>query len=982
MNVPRILSTALCLTAFAPVARAQTMQAFSPPWDDRSATITSLASWTPAPAGAKGWVTVDANGRFSSNGARLRFLGVNCVAGAAFPDKTMADAVAARLRKFGVNAVRLHHLDASWMAGEESACLVSYTANSWGGATKADPSKLRTKALDRLQYFISRLAAQGLYVDLNLLAGRQYFASDGLPAEVETMDWGDQHVLGFFDAKALALQQQFAKQLLTAPDPYSKVPLAQNPAVAFVEINNEMGFVEKWLDGGLEALPSGYQTGLRTSWNAWLKKRYASSSAVQTAWGAMNQALGPNLLKNADFANGTTGWNVEENASAVRTYAVTKDYTGGKPSLKVVVATPGTAGWAVQVNQTGLSLTKNQLYTVSFWAKASIAMPLDAALGYAGPTSYDTVQSLASVTLGTAWKRYTATFIAPVTAGGLRLNLGGFGMTKGTVWFAAATFQTGGALGTFASGVSLEKGNIPIVGRAGGSLPGQRRDWVRYLVDTEAAYWKTMRDYVKTTLGYKGLVFGTIVSTSSPNLQAALDVVDTHAYWQHPQFPGTAWDPNNWTIENVSMVNALDNTLTGLAVQRVKGKPHMVTEYQHASPNQYGAEAPLLLAAYAGLQDWDGLWFFDYGAGSADWNRGYVSDFFGQDTHPAKMANLLLAAALFRRGDVSAAKSEFSLRLRPDDEIASIAERGTAWSIVDGGTLGYPARLTLQKRFNLAVGANATGQTTLPAAPTAAKLGADTQQLTWDTSVAGKGYVTIDTPKTKAVVGFVKARAFAFGQGVVFKPGKTGNDWCTAGLTLFTGSGFLAPAGSRGVLVVTGNTANTGWKWTDATKSSLGTNWGGAPTLVEVVPLTVTLPAAASGVSVWALDAKGARKTAVAVKALTDGRCQFAAGSSGATLWYEIVVAKGAALRAPAITAAPKSAKVAKGGKVTFSVVATGTAPLSYQWYKDGKAIAGATAAKQTIATVTVASAGGYTVKVTNSVGSATSAAATLTVGP
>ena len=44
-----------------------------------------------------------------------------------------------------------------------------------------------------------------------------------------------------------------------------------------------------------------------------------------------------------------------------------------------------------------------------------------------------------------------------------------------------------------------------------------------------------------------------------------------------------------------------DNTLAGLARQRIKGKPFTVTEYQHPSPNYYGAEGPLLLAAYGAL---------------------------------------------------------------------------------------------------------------------------------------------------------------------------------------------------------------------------------------------------------------------------------------------------------------------------------------------------------------------------------------------
>jgi hypothetical protein len=62
-------------------------------------------------------------------------------------------------------------------------------------------------------------------------------------------------------------------------------------------------------------------------------------------------------------------------------------------------------------------------------------------------------------------------------------------------------------------------------------------------------------------------------------------------------------------------------------------------------------------------------------------------------------------------------------------------------------------------------------------------------------------------------------------------------------------------------------------------------------------------------------------------------------------------------------------------------VVATGTAPLSYQWSKNGVAIGGATGASYTTpATVSGDNGATFAVKVTNAIGSQTSSNATLTV--
>jgi hypothetical protein len=87
-----------------------------------------------------------------------------------------------------------------------------------------------------------------------------------------------------------------------------------------------------------------------------------------------------------------------------------------------------------------------------------------------------------------------------------------------------------------------------------------------------------------------------------------------------------------------------------------------------------------------------------------------------------------------------------------------------------------------------------------------------------------------------------------------------------------------------------------------------------------------------------------------------------------------------AAVTAPTITTQPSATRVAAGTAASFTVAASGTAPLTYVWRKDGTAIAGATSATYTIASVATGDDGSYTVVVTNSAGSATSNAATLTV--
>ena len=86
------------------------------------------------------------------------------------------------------------------------------------------------------------------------------------------------------------------------------------------------------------------------------------------------------------------------------------------------------------------------------------------------------------------------------------------------------------------------------------------------------------------------------------------------------------------------------------------------------------------------------------------------------------------------------------------------------------------------------------------------------------------------------------------------------------------------------------------------------------------------------------------------------------------------------ASQAPSIAVHPQSQTISAGSPVTFSVSANGTAPLSYQWQRGGVNIAGATAASYTFTTQLSDNGAQFRCVVSNSFGSATSNAATLTV--
>ena len=103
--------------------------------------------------------------------------------------------------------------------------------------------------------------------------------------------------------------------------------------------------------------------------------------------------------------------------------------------------------------------------------------------------------------------------------------------------------------------------------------------------------------------------------------------------------------------------------------------------------------------------------------------------------------------------------------------------------------------------------------------------------------------------------------------------------------------------------------------------------------------------------------------------------------SAGSVTSNAVTLMVNAAAAAPSITTQPVNQTVTVGQTATFTVVATGTAPLSYQWQKNGTAISGATSASYTTAATTSSDNGAqFVVVVSNTAGSVTSNAATLTV--
>jgi len=239
-----ILSTAGVTTMSGQAA----WTAYTLPWDDFPVDVSFLND---KPAGKHGFLTRQGDRFVFEDGTVARFWGTCFSAGANFPTREQADKIARRLAKAGVNIVRTHHADADWADPDFFAF----------GDERAPLGQFHPESIDRFDYLISRLRAEGIYIYLDQLVNRQFRTDEGVEAADQMERAGKPY--SNFDPKLIELQKQFSRMLLNHVNPYTKLAYKDDPAVVLIEFANENDLMTQ----PVELEP--YRTRLETQYLKW-----------------------------------------------------------------------------------------------------------------------------------------------------------------------------------------------------------------------------------------------------------------------------------------------------------------------------------------------------------------------------------------------------------------------------------------------------------------------------------------------------------------------------------------------------------------------------------------------------------------------------------------------------------------------------------------------------------------------------------------
>ncbi len=198
------------------------------------------------------------------------------------------------------------------------------------------------------------------------------------------------------------------------------------------------------------------------------------------------------------------------------------------------------------------------------------------------------------------------------------------------------------------------------------------QDFLSFLADVDRAYFDRLRRVVHEETDAQVAVTGTQMAfggVSNFDANAGMDYIDEHFYVDHPE-SGTDWQ-RDWYVHNLAATGDAMQRIQAISFRRDRRKPFVVSEFNQPFPNRHGAEILPVMAIVASMQDWDGLFFFDY-AQEADWPKAPTS--FSLTGNWGQLAMAGQSAAIFREAQASPLTARLDVPLGPDARRAIAAD--------------------------------------------------------------------------------------------------------------------------------------------------------------------------------------------------------------------------------------------------------------------------------------------------------------------
>ena len=238
--------------------------AFEPGDDPFKPSPVDLAHLNEEEAGQSGFVRREGDAFALGSGETVRFWGVNAGPDVVRLDRRSIDLLARKLAKAGVNIVRFH------------GPVYDRAAD--------DPATVDADFLDRLHYFVAATKKEGIYTKLSFYFPLWFSVKPGYGiAGYEGLKDPKPFAILTFNPRMQAIYRSWARGLLTTENPYTGAPLAEETAVAVIEIVNEDSYFFWTMQE--KTVPPAQRRLLGGLFGEWLVKRYGSIEGAFGVWG-------------------------------------------------------------------------------------------------------------------------------------------------------------------------------------------------------------------------------------------------------------------------------------------------------------------------------------------------------------------------------------------------------------------------------------------------------------------------------------------------------------------------------------------------------------------------------------------------------------------------------------------------------------------------------------------------------------------------
>lgn len=868
--------------------------------------VSTWPSWEKGKAGDNGFIKSVDDRFVDGQGVQRRFLGTNICFTGCFPTHEDADRVAAELARYGINLVRLHYVHHRVPPGR---------------AYPNQDSFIEPVQLERFDYLFAKLKEHGIYVYFQLNISRKFGEDNGIVNARQLPHF--YHGVDNFDFRFIQLQKKFISEILAHVNPYTGNAYKAEPAIGMLESANENTITYAWFTPRYRFpdLVEPYRSDFQASWNSWLKYKYDSTEDLKKAWSAGFEGDGHEFLPDGRLTAENyrkDKWFVQldgrAEASSSLEPASPKDKLEGTHFLRLNVEQRGLTTNMPQFGRGTFAVKSMEPLTLKLKMRADKPATVDLRISQSHAPWRVAGLTVTGIQLTKKWQEFTFQFVSNMDDESVRLIICNF---NPGVYEVADVSLTSGATFTWPKEWSLEEETVPIPTREQWSMPPQRAlDFTDFLSNLEFNYFGQMYSHIKGVVKAKQPVTGTQIFWGFSQPHSRTDYIDCHSYYNHPQFPNTLKDYNNWNMGSGALVNQMgtdDNSLSNVARGRILGRPLTISEYDHPNLSYYAAEGNVMGAAVGAFQNWSGIIQFAW-SHSDNFFRDVMDTRFDMCSAPQKLAHLPACYAMFVRGDVKTGPADTVVarlaRLEDDIKTVAITQAPNAHNRTTPGLMqAVPVVMRSgtvitenKDQFPLEGHQLITGESNVPQyikdEYAAREMKTSTGDITWNWQIRDAGYFKVDTDYTKAFTGFVRGRSFEY-KGMVLTPGQTEKDWLTLTLTSKT-PGKPRPDGSlcksSWLLAVTGQCRNTDEvivTMNNGKRISASANDGGsvgvAPILCEGVPVQLRLKGLAGRVLCFALDVDGFRKAQLPVT--SDGSdALLSTGPDYQTFWYEIVV--------------------------------------------------------------------------------------------